>query len=151
MPVMTTATMAMTSVLLPAVTFRWRYYSSFFFCSLLTSISIPASNSKFLNPSQVPPSASQLHNRSLHSAAGTIFFGVTYDRCFTSLMPPSLSCLCVSLPAALHLALIKPSVLLFIQCIASHFIRLPDQKKRDLSFYTFFFLLIVIFFAFIFI
>ena len=54
-----------------------------------------------LHPSQVPRSASQPRNRSLLvlSSAGLTFFawsGVTYERCFTSLMPHSLIRLCLA-------------------------------------------------------
>ena len=45
----------------------------------------------------------------------------------------------VPLPADLHLAIIKPFVLsnliLFIRCIASHFIRLRERKKKRLYFF----------------
>ena len=47
--VITTATMAMTSVLSPAVTFRWRYYSSFFL--LLPNVDFhTGQQQRFLNP-----------------------------------------------------------------------------------------------------
>ena len=67
------------SVLSPTVTFLWRYYSSFFLLPPNVDFHT-GQQQQFLNPSQVRHSASQLHNRCLLSAAGSIFFtwsGVT--------------------------------------------------------------------------
>ena len=138
MPVMTTATMAMTSVLLPAVTFRWRYYSSFFLLPPNVDFHT-GQQQRFLSPSQVPPSASQLHCHSLLSAAGSTFFlwsGATLWWMLYFLMR-LLWFAFVSLHAGLHLALIKPSAFksCFISFVASHRILSSCEREKVLLMY----------------
>ena len=104
------------------------------FSSLQMSISNTGQQQQFLHPSQVPPSAaSQPHNHSLLSAAGSTFFSwsrVTLWTMLTSLLPPSLSrCLLLFISLSSN----PPSFPL--HRIAFH----PTTRpKKRLSFYTFF-------------
>ena len=87
------------------------------FCSLLKSISIPASNSNTYTPHRYL-SVSHPHNLSLLSAAGSTFFSWSG----------------VTLWSMLYLSSVLSNLTFFTRCIISHFIRLRERKKETIFF-----------------